>query len=928
MTTNKIYNTINLEELRAQGYSLILKDWIFPVSDECYLTYDLLELAVNKFWDEVVQNLNSEDRINIMLKVFIEDFSGYRSIGYMQRNISKTDRENLTKVFFDYWCLKSDDYKKSLVGNLCLTYRILPLSILEGITNTSKSKKLSTESLETYKMGENKLVKSMDYKDWGDVYVEESDGVVTVKDSKSESNLEYKFTQVSSTENVIDVKSGSMALMTITNVAKSEENLREFTRKEGRNESVIEGGEEVFKSTIRKFPYMTPVKNDAILTSKFITMDLETREINGSHSVYCISVFDGEEAKTYFISDYKDSDEMLNRCLDKLFIRKNKGKKIYLHNFSNFDSLFLINVLHKRSERNLKPTRRDGKLIELKFYQKDYVYPFRDSLLILPASLKSLTKAFKVEEKGTFPHKIFKRGIDYDYKGEFPLLDDYYNMSEKEYNEIKNDFYKDNPNRVWNLREESEKYCALDVVSLYQVINKFSIRIFESFRINLHKYPSISSLAFAIFRSNYLNPEVKIPIITGLTYNFMKNGYTGGSVDVIIPKGEDVYRYDVSSLYPYVMKHFKMPVGEVRYFEGDPRHNTDKPFGVFEVEVEAPDHLKVPILQKRFKVNSTISTLSPLGKWKGTYFSEEIYNAEKYGYKFKIIKGYLFESAVIFSEYVDDLYALKQKADKNSPDYVISKLLLNSLYGRFGMSDEFEQHIILPADEALSYEISDDFTINEITKLEGGKVWLSYHVNKDSVDKNSVNSRKVNISVPIALAITAYGRIFMTQFKNDDELKLYYTDTDSIDVNRELDPKFITNTLGGLVLEYKFKDCVYLAPKVYAGITYPNIGVKGKSKENTIIKVKGYKNIDTIEYEEIKKLLNFETLKLMQEKFFKDYEKGSINITNQVYSLSVTSNKRKLVVENGQIVGTNPYTVNYNDKYDSKTNDSSGYDIN
>ena len=42
-------------------------------------------------------------------------------------------------------------------------------------------------------------------------------------------------------------------------------------------------------------------------------------------------------------------------------------------------------------------------------------------------------------------------------------------------------------------------------------------------------------------------------------------------------------------------------------------------------------------------------TLSPLGEWTGWYQSEEIKNAEKYGYKFEILRGYKFEKAIIFN---------------------------------------------------------------------------------------------------------------------------------------------------------------------------------------------------------------------------------------------------------------------------------------
>ena len=46
------------------------------------------------------------------------------------------------------------------------------------------------------------------------------------------------------------------------------------------------------------------------------------------------------------------------------------------------------------------------------------------------------------------------------------------------------------------------------------------------------------------------------------------------------------------------------------------------------------------------------------------YFSEELYNASRYGYKFDILRGYLFEKKDIFIHnlsYFDGIYLLKKK---------------------------------------------------------------------------------------------------------------------------------------------------------------------------------------------------------------------------------------------------------------------------
>ena len=51
-------------------------------------------------------------------------------------------------------------------------------------------------------------------------------------------------------------------------------------------------------------------------------------------------------------------------------------------------------------------------------------------------------------------------------------------------------------------------------------------------------------------------------------------------------------------------------------------------------------------------------------------------------------KGYTFKAGKIFSNYVETIYDLRLEA-KNNQDKakdVVCKLLLNSLYGKFGMS--------------------------------------------------------------------------------------------------------------------------------------------------------------------------------------------------------------------------------------------------
>lgn len=97
-----------------------------------------------------------------------------------------------------------------------------------------------------------------------------------------------------------------------------------------------------------------------------------------------------------------------------------------------------------------------------------------------------------------------------------------------------------------------------------------------------------------------------------------------------------------------------MPIGLPTYFEGNILDFKDRPFGFFEVEIESPDNLIYPILQTRVKTPDGFRTVAPLGSWTDVLSSSEIYNAmDNFGYKFKILRGVLFDRAIVYDKYVD-----------------------------------------------------------------------------------------------------------------------------------------------------------------------------------------------------------------------------------------------------------------------------------
>jgi DNA polymerase elongation subunit (family B) len=203
---------------------------------------------------------------------------------------------------------------------------------------------------------------------------------------------------------------------------------------------------------------------------------------------------------------------------------------------------------------------------------------------------------------------------------------------------------------------------------------------------------------------------------------------------------------------------------------------------------------------------------------------------------------------------------MKDSSESGSPDYIIAKILLNSLYGRLGMNPIKENHIIQQCVFRYILE-SKNKNITNVIKLVGtDQELISFF---DPIDSNSDKEKLFNVSVPISSAVTAYARIHTSKIKMeliDLGIKLYYYDTDSFDIDKPLPSKYIGRELGKLKLENIFEEVVYLAPKVYGGL------IKDKDEQiYDFVKVKGLKN--PITFKELSSLLIKDTeLKIKNEK--------------------------------------------------------------
>ncbi len=203
---------------------------------------------------------------------------------------------------------------------------------------------------------------------------------------------------------------------------------------------------------------------------------------------------------------------------------------------------------------------------------------------------------------------------------------------------------------------------------------------------------------------------------------------------------------------------------------------------VLYASLTSPSYLKYPLLQRKVKTKDGLRTVAGLGSWTGWIFSEEMYNSIPYGYKFEVIRGYTFNKGNVFAGYVDKLYKLRLDYPKAHPLNLIAKLLLNSLYGKFGMKSVGTQMDLfdissIEGQEVLNSTLEDigELVFDHIPIDDDNVILLS---DKSLTKEDGETYHGLNVNVAIASAITSYARNSMSYFKNNPNFNLYYSDTD------------------------------------------------------------------------------------------------------------------------------------------------------
>ena len=799
------------------------------------LTNQILGIYINNFWSDVFTPLISsgDKHLLLMCKVEFNDTSvGYRTLGDLRR-VNFNDRDLFIEYLSARLGLLNDSYFTNPICKITFTY-----IIKQGLSTDERRllQDLTPRSNTTHRFNNLNLPMSMNPSDFGNIILSnhiQINGESVHRIIVDSGTKTFQFDIYNNgTVNKVTILGSINLTWTDTQISDNT-----FKREIGKSTIYFMDGERILT---QKQLNAKPIKNlsvDNELDNNFITMDMETKNDLGKLIPYLICGYNGKDYITSYANENLDQKVLFTSFIKQLvtfFIKGNNTITVYAHNLSGFDGIFLMKNILELGK--VTPLLNNGKIITITLKlnipgNKNKTIVFRDSLLLLPHSLRILCKAFKIDvPKGHFPFLL----NDIFYKGVLPKFELWTGLELSEFTKLLNKY----ANIEWNFKEEAIKYCKLDCATLHQILVQFNLLIFTHFKVNIINSLTLPALAMRIYKIHFM-PKDTIYQLLGKPEQDIRESYTGGAVDVYKPHNmvssffskikatfNKLFCYDVNSLYPFIMAKTMMPVGRPIAFEGDIRNIKPQAFGFFYCKITSPEYLEHPILQRRIETSDGTRTIAGLGTWEGWVYSPEMDNAINYGYTFEILKGYLFDKGGnVFESYITKMYDLRLQYPKGNAMNLIAKLLMNSLYGKFGMklnSTSIEMFNTSIDTELQSFknlldtqpELFQDF-------VQIGNHFLT--IRKNLIDVKYIEAEEVyhgiDINVAIASAITAGGRIYMSFFKNNPLFNLYYSDTDSFVIDAKL-PNDASNDLvgsglGKLKLEYVINRAVFLAPKVY-----------------------------------------------------------------------------------------------------------------
>lgn len=293
----------------------------------------------------------------------------------------------------------------------------------------------------------------------------------------------------------------------------------------------------------------------------------------------------------------------------------------------------------------------------------------------------------------------------------------------------------------------------------------------------------------------------------------------------------DYYYLDVNSMYPYMMRNAYLPTKHFRQFKNptlEDLYDYEDYYLIADVSlntlnnayplrvtsrVDDYNYLENPLNLYNYPERKHKRLIFPIGTFRTSLHDCEIKYALEHGDILEVHRLVAYHKSQPFKEYVNFFYELKKQfgLENNKSWRMISKLFLNSLYGKFGQLQPQREEIY--SEE--TYQIYRETNYDSRDGTRFNVLWWYGQAIKEYKKGETAFS-----SPAIAGAITAYARHYLyTLIELAGKENVFYTDTDSLICNQQaynnLHNYLDDNELGKLSLEHRSRRLIIYGNKDY-----------------------------------------------------------------------------------------------------------------
>lgn len=365
---------------------------------------------------------------------------------------------------------------------------------------------------------------------------------------------------------------------------------------------------------------------------------------------------------------------------------------------------------------------------------------------------------------------------------------------------------------------EIDPYCKRDVEIMLKAWEYFYTFLNNNNLGNWGK--TLPSQAFNAYRHRFMSFPIMIHGDEE-ALELERKAYHGGRCSVFykgILNSDTYYKLDVNSMYPFVMRNHKYPCKLWGVRKGMSIRRLELFLKSYLAIAQVVIETDIPSYSVTYKGHAVY----PIGTFETTLCTPELMYALEHQHVKSVKKVAFYVGEYIFTEYVDFFYGLKTRYTKedNQPYRSMTKLYLNSLYGKFGQ----KRHAWEPVDDPMLVKHKVDIYVN----LKTGK---RYHVHRfdGRVWICSDKGEAYNSFPAISAHVTAYARMYLLHLLSlCGRGNFYYCDTDSIITSsiglENLSGSLGAYTLGNLKIEEISDHLDIRCPKCY------QMGVKWRRK--------------------------------------------------------------------------------------------------